>query len=58
MRPVWTPLLEPTTVIVPSLPAGTPRKVICVCGDATRLPGIGNTATGGRRSGRVCALAG
>ena len=35
------------TVIAPSCPAGTPRKAICVCGEAKWLPGIGNTYTGG-----------
>lgn len=40
--PAWAPLLDPVTVIVPSCPAGTPRKAICVCGEAKWLPGIGN----------------
>src|SRR5579884_146650 len=47
MTPAWTPLTEPRTVIVPSCWAPTPRNAICVCGEATRLPAIGNTLTAG-----------
>src|SRR5207248_2093078 len=46
MRPECRPLREPVTTILPSWPAGTPRKAICVCGEATPLPGVGNTLTG------------
>ncbi len=28
MRPVWVPLLDPVTEMIPSWPAGTPRNVI------------------------------
>ena len=45
--PVWAPLDEPVTVIVPSWPADTPRNVIWVAGEAKWPPGIGNTYTGG-----------
>ena len=43
-RPVWTPLREPVTTTLPTWPIGRPRNAICVCGDATRAPGTGNTA--------------
>ena len=39
------PLREPTTLIALRSPAGTPRKLIWVCGEASRLPGSGETVT-------------
>jgi hypothetical protein len=47
IAPLCAPLREPLTPIDPSWLAGTPRKVIWVCGEATRPPGIGNVLTGG-----------
>ena len=35
------------TWTAPSEPAGIPLNVICVRGDATAAPGIGNTLTAG-----------
>jgi len=32
--PVWGPLLDPVTVIVPSSETGSPRNAICVWGEA------------------------
>src|SRR5436305_15085804 len=49
--PGCEPLRDPVTVIVPSWLAGTPRKVICVAGEANCPPGIGNTYTGGGPGG-------
>src|SRR5436305_13697063 len=45
--PGCAPLRDPVTLIVPSWLAGTPRKAICVAGEANWPPGIGNTCTGG-----------
>jgi hypothetical protein len=36
---------EPTTLTDASCAAGTPRKLICVCGEASRLPASGETVT-------------
>ena len=49
--PLWFPLLDPTTVTVPICVIGTPRKTIWLWGDATRLPGMGNTYTCGPARG-------
>src|SRR5207248_1244214 len=46
-RPLWFALRDPLTWIDPNRPGETPRKVICVAGDATWPPGIGNTYTVG-----------
>ena len=43
--PLCAPVREPTTLTALSSPAGTPRKLICVCGVASRLPGSGETVT-------------
>ena len=53
--PVWAPLTEPVTVIVPNWEVGTPRNVICVAGEAKWPPGIGNAYTGGGPLGFVAA---
>ena len=39
IEPVCDPLVEPTTCTDPIWLAGTPRKVICVCGSALEVPG-------------------
>ena len=36
---------EPTTRTDRSAPTGTPTKLICVRGGASRLPGVGDTVT-------------
>ena len=43
--PACAPVREPTTLTALSSPDGTPRKLICVCGEASRLPGSGDTVT-------------
>jgi len=42
---VCAPLREPTTLRTESSAAGAPRKLICVCGEASRLPASGETVT-------------
>ncbi len=56
-RPACRPLREPVTVSLPSLPTGMPRNAICVCGAATRAPGIGYTLTGRVAGARRRSLA-
>src|SRR2546426_2266378 len=45
--PVWAPVFEPVTCTVPSELGGAPRKLTWVCGEATGVPAVGYTATGG-----------
>src|SRR5437588_1428030 len=44
-RPAWRPVREPVTLMCASSRAGTPRKLICVSGEASRLPGRGEIVT-------------
>src|SRR5580700_761139 len=44
-RPAWTPVREPVTTSLRTWRIGRPRNAICVCGEATRSPGTGNTLT-------------
>src|ERR1019366_8835897 len=44
-RPACTPLREPVTLITLMSAAGTPRKLIWVAGEASRLPDTGDTVT-------------
>jgi hypothetical protein len=45
--PAWAPVFDPVTCTVPSALGGTPRKLTWVCGEATGVPAVGYTATGG-----------
>ena len=45
--PVWAPVFEPVTCTVPSALGDAPRKLTWVCGEATGVPAVGYTATGG-----------
>jgi hypothetical protein len=40
------PLREPTTLTLSTHVRRSPRKLICVLGEASAEPGIGDTATG------------
>src|SRR5690242_11294257 len=44
--PLWEPLLEPLTTTPETVVPGPPRKLICVLGEASGVPGCGETATG------------
>jgi hypothetical protein len=54
-RPACGPLREPVTVSTPKRLTGSPRKAICVWGEATRAPGIGYTLTTLTTRARGCA---
>jgi hypothetical protein len=44
--PLWLPLLEPTTETCETVVAGPPRKLIWVVGEASPVPGSGETVIG------------
>ncbi len=45
-RPGWVPLREPTTLTFATVVPAPPRKLICVVGEASGVPGSGETVTG------------
>ena len=53
-----TPVCEPATLTACRSPAGMPRKLICACGEASRLPASGETVTRPSWSAELPELAG
>ena len=43
---MWAPVLEPTTRTFVTVVPAAPRKLIWVAGEASGVPGWGETATG------------
>jgi len=54
--PVWLPLRDPTAFTDATLVPAGPRKLICVPGVASGVPGIGETATGLDAAATAAAL--
>jgi arylsulfatase A-like enzyme len=58
VRPAWRPVRDPVALIAESSPAGTPCRLIWVCGAASRLPGSGETVTAPPRIAELLSVAG